>query len=118
MGATPIGGSIGIPTGIVLRSNTGLGAFTGAIGYAFLYYVLAMRLGKVLSATGAISPFVAAIPQINPCSSSILTCFRIVVFESAPDRLPDAGTCQSSNSKVTPGCWHLADYATTHAPAA
>lgn len=51
---------LGVPTGVVLRSSTQLGAFTGAVGYAFLYYVLAMRLGKVLAATGTISPIVAA----------------------------------------------------------
>src|SRR5262245_6759384 len=51
---------LGLPTGVVLRSSTQLGAFTGAVGYAFLYYVLAMRLGKELAATGAIAPFVAA----------------------------------------------------------
>ena len=51
---------LGIPTGIALRSSTQLGAFTGALGYAFAYYVLAERLGKVLAATGAISPLVAA----------------------------------------------------------
>jgi len=51
---------LGIPTGIALRSSTQLGAFTGAIGYAFLYYVLAERLGKVLAATGAVPPVAAA----------------------------------------------------------
>jgi len=51
---------LGVPTGVVLRSSTQLGAFTGAVGYAFLYYVLAMRLGKVLAATGAIAPIAAA----------------------------------------------------------
>lgn len=51
---------LGIPTGIALRSSTQLGAFTGALGYAFVYYVLAERLGKVLAATGAVSPLVAA----------------------------------------------------------
>lgn len=51
---------LGIPTGVVLRSSTQLGAFTGAIGYAFLYYVFAMRLGKVLAATGAVPPVAAA----------------------------------------------------------
>ena len=51
---------LGLPTGVVLRSSTQLGAFTGAVGYAFLYYVLAMRLGKVLAETGAVAPVVAA----------------------------------------------------------
>jgi lipopolysaccharide export LptBFGC system permease protein LptF len=44
----------------VLRSATPLGAFTGAVGYAFLYYVLALRLGQVLSETGAVPALVAA----------------------------------------------------------
>jgi lipopolysaccharide export LptBFGC system permease protein LptF len=51
---------LGLPTGVALRSSTQLGAFTGAVGYAFLYYVLAMRLGKVLAATGAIGAVWAA----------------------------------------------------------
>lgn len=51
---------LGLPTGVVLRSSTQLGAFTGAVGYAFLYYVLAMRLGKVLAETGAVAPVLAA----------------------------------------------------------
>lgn len=51
---------LGIPTGVALRSGTPLGAFTGAVGYALLYYLLAMRLGKVLAATGAVGPLVAA----------------------------------------------------------
>jgi lipopolysaccharide export LptBFGC system permease protein LptF len=51
---------LGLPTGFVLRSSTHLGAFTGAIGYAFLYYVLAMRLGRVLAEAGAVPPVLAA----------------------------------------------------------
>ena len=51
---------LGLPTGLVLRSSTHLGAFTGAIGYAFLYYVLDMRLGAVLAEAGAVPPVVAA----------------------------------------------------------
>jgi lipopolysaccharide export LptBFGC system permease protein LptF len=51
---------LGVPTGLALRSGTHLGAFTGAIGYAFLYYVLAMRLGKVLAETGVVPPVLAA----------------------------------------------------------
>ncbi|MAB81451.1 MAG: hypothetical protein CMJ89_19090 [Planctomycetes bacterium] len=51
---------LGIPTGIRLRSSTQLGAFTGAIGYAFAYYILAMRLGKELALGGSIPALVAA----------------------------------------------------------
>ena len=51
---------LGVPTGIVLRSSTQLGAFTGAVGYGFLYYVLAMQFGKALAAAGEVSPIAAA----------------------------------------------------------
>ena len=45
---------------MILRSGTQLGAFTGAVGYAFLYYVLAMRLGKQLALAEVVPPSVAA----------------------------------------------------------
>ncbi len=51
---------LGVPTGIFLRSGTQLGAFSGAIGYAFLYYVLALRLGKELAAFGSMPAGLAA----------------------------------------------------------
>ena len=51
---------LGIPTGIRLRSSTQLGAFSGAIGYAFIYYILAMRLGKELALSESVPALVAA----------------------------------------------------------
>jgi lipopolysaccharide export LptBFGC system permease protein LptF len=51
---------LGVPTGTMLRSGTQLGAITGAVGYAFLYYLLAMRLGKELAAAGAVPAVLAA----------------------------------------------------------
>lgn len=51
---------LGIPTGIMLRAGTQLAAFTAAMGYAFVYYVLSMRLGKTLAEWGSIGPEVAA----------------------------------------------------------
>ena len=51
---------LGIPTGILLRSSTQLGAFTGAVVYSFMYYVLALRLGKELALNGALPPVAAA----------------------------------------------------------
>ena len=51
---------LGVPTGIMLRSGTQLGAFTGAMGYAFLYYVLAFRLGKTLAGWDVLPPVFAA----------------------------------------------------------
>ena len=51
---------LGAPTGIFLRAGTQLAAFTGAMGYAFVYYLLALRLGKQLAAGGAVAPELAA----------------------------------------------------------
>ena len=51
---------LGIPTGITLRSATQLAAFTGASGYAFVYYALAMQLGKSLARSGNFPPLPAA----------------------------------------------------------
>jgi lipopolysaccharide export system permease protein len=51
---------LGAPTGLLLRSGTHLGAISGAIGYAFLYYILSMRLGKELAVAGALAPAAAA----------------------------------------------------------
>ena len=51
---------LGVPTGIYLRAGTQLAAFTGAMGYALLYYLLSLRLGKELAAGEALSPELAA----------------------------------------------------------
>ncbi len=51
---------LGAPTGLWLRSGTQLGALTGATAYAFLYYLLSMRLGKELAGVGLIGPGLAA----------------------------------------------------------
>jgi len=51
---------VGIPTGIALRSSTQLGAFTAAVGYCFVYYILALRLGGELWHWGLFSPASAA----------------------------------------------------------
>ena len=51
---------IGMPTGVFLRSGTQLAAFSAAVGYAFLYYLLALRLGKELAVNGTVPPGLAA----------------------------------------------------------
>ena len=51
---------IGIPTGIMFRSSTQLGAITGSLGAGLVYFVLALQLGKTLSKSGALSPILAA----------------------------------------------------------
>lgn len=51
---------LGIPTGIGLRSGTQLAAFTGAMGYGFVYYIGALQLGKTLFQSGLVGPLPAA----------------------------------------------------------
>lgn len=51
---------LGAATGLWLRSGTQLGAMTGAIGFAFVYYMLSLELGKELAQLGLIAPEVAA----------------------------------------------------------
>ena len=51
---------LGVPTGLILRRGTQLGALSIAVGYALLYYLLAMRLSRELGASHAVPPLVAA----------------------------------------------------------
>ena len=51
---------LGVPTGLLLRRGTQLGALAAAVGYALLYYLLSIRLGKTLSGWGTIPPAVGA----------------------------------------------------------
>lgn len=51
---------LGIPTGLLLRRGTQLGALSIAVGYALLYYVLSMRLSRELGANHILPPLLAA----------------------------------------------------------
>jgi lipopolysaccharide export system permease protein len=51
---------LGAPTGLIMRRGTQLGALAVAVGYALLYYLLNMRLGKTLGEWGTIPPAFAA----------------------------------------------------------
>src|SRR5437773_1361324 len=51
---------LGVPTGLLLRRGTQLGALSVAVGYALLYYVLSMRLGKQLATSSILPPFLGA----------------------------------------------------------
>lgn len=51
---------LGAPTGLLLRRGTQLGALAVAVGYALVYYLLSMRLGKELGRSEAIHPILAA----------------------------------------------------------
>lgn len=52
--------ALGVPTGLLLRRGTQLGALAVAVGYALLYYVLSMRLSRELAMNSFLSPLVGA----------------------------------------------------------
>ncbi len=52
--------ALGVPTGILLRRGTQLGALASAVGYALAYYVLSVRAPRLLMDLEAVSPAVAA----------------------------------------------------------
>lgn len=51
---------LGIPTGLILRKGTMLGALATAVGYALVYYVLTLRLGKTLARSDVAPEWAAA----------------------------------------------------------
>jgi len=51
---------LGAPTGLLLRRGTQLGALSIAVGYALLYHILSMRVGKELSLAGVLHPAIGA----------------------------------------------------------
>ena len=51
---------VGVSTGVMMRRGTQLGALAVAVGYALLYWVVSMRLGKQLVLNGAVEPWVGA----------------------------------------------------------
>ena len=51
---------LGIATGLTLRSGAQLGALATGVGYALVYYLLSMRLGKGFALSGAVPQWFAA----------------------------------------------------------
>ncbi len=51
---------VGAPTGLVFRRGSGLGALAIGVGYALVYYLLAMRMGKLLVGRGSVPEWAAA----------------------------------------------------------
>lgn len=51
---------LGVPTGLILRRGTQLGALAVSSGYGLLYYVLNMRLAKGLGIEGLVPPVLGA----------------------------------------------------------
>ncbi len=51
---------LGVPTGLILRKGTQLGALAASSGYAILYYILNLRLAKDLGIDGVFSPAMGA----------------------------------------------------------
>jgi lipopolysaccharide export LptBFGC system permease protein LptF len=51
---------LGVPTGILMRQGTRMAALAVAVGYAILYWLLALRLGKELGTAGVVAPWIGA----------------------------------------------------------
>ena len=51
---------LGAPTGLILRRGTQLGALSIAVGYALVYYLLSMRLGKAMAVSGLVPEWLSA----------------------------------------------------------
>jgi hypothetical protein len=51
---------LGVPTGLILRRGTQLGALATAVVYALAYYILSMRLGKALGESGTLPEWIGA----------------------------------------------------------
>ncbi|HIG11275.1 MAG: LptF/LptG family permease [bacterium] len=51
---------IGASTGVLMRKGTQLAALAVAVGYAILYWVLSLRLGKQLADSAVIEPWIGA----------------------------------------------------------
>jgi lipopolysaccharide export LptBFGC system permease protein LptF len=52
---------LGVPTGLFLRRGSQLAALAVAIGYALVYYIVSMRLGKVLANNEVVPVWFAAL---------------------------------------------------------
>ncbi len=51
---------IGASTGVLMRKGTQLAALAVAVGYAILYWIFSLRLGKQLAESGVVDPWVGA----------------------------------------------------------
>ena len=51
---------LGVPTGILMRQGTRMGALAVAVGYAVAYWLLSLRLGKELGTSGVVQPWIGA----------------------------------------------------------
>jgi lipopolysaccharide export system permease protein len=51
---------VGVSTGLLLRRGTQLTALGAAVGYAMLYWIASLRLGKQLARDGVVEPWVGA----------------------------------------------------------
>jgi lipopolysaccharide export system permease protein len=68
---------LGVPTGLLLRRGTQLGALAAAVAYALLYYLLSIRLGKSLANWGTIPPALGAWATVSLGSAAGLwLCFK------------------------------------------
>lgn len=51
---------VGCSTGVLMRKGTQLGALAAAIGYALVYWIFSLRIGKEIVAVGSVAPWIGA----------------------------------------------------------
>jgi len=51
---------VGCSTGVLMRKGTQLGALAVAVGYALVYWIFSLRLGKQLAEAGTVEPWLGA----------------------------------------------------------
>ncbi len=51
---------VGVSTGLMLRKGTQLSALAVAVGYAMVYWIVSLRLGKQLARDGVLEPWIGA----------------------------------------------------------
>ncbi|MFT7485419.1 MAG: lipopolysaccharide export LptBFGC system permease protein LptF, partial [Candidatus Paceibacteria bacterium] len=51
---------VGVSTGLLLRKGTQLTALAVAVGYAMVYWIASLRLGKQLAREGVLEPWIGA----------------------------------------------------------
>jgi lipopolysaccharide export system permease protein len=68
---------LGVPTGILMKHGTRMGALAVAVGYAMAYWLVSLRLGKELGSAGIVPPWVGAWgPVLLSSLAGAVLCWR------------------------------------------
>jgi len=59
---------LGVSTGLLMRRGTQLAALSVSVGYALVYWILSLRLGKEMARAGTIEPWIGAWGPLILCA--------------------------------------------------